>query len=831
MIRVGNRKVIRKLAVRSFHAAKTRNIIAVIAIALTALLFTSLLTMGSGMMKSMQRANMILSGGDGQARVNDMTESEYRTISNHSLIKEIAYCRKLADSVDNDSLIKRHTEFWYYDDLGMNDAFVEPTSGDKPQAENEIITDTTTLKLLGVPQKLGAPIKLDFTVHNKKVTRDFVLAGWWKSYPGVQTGTILASRAYVNAHLDELKSTYRKDRSETGTISGIIKFAGTQNIKKDLEKVVTDSGFSMDTNAPNYINTGINPLYLSKQTTLGVGTVVALSCALLLFVFTGYMIIYNIFQISVLRDMHFYGLLKTIGTTGRQLYAIIGRQAWMLSLIGIPLGLGGGFFVGKARLPTLLAQSSFEGNAVLVSPDPLVFVVAAAFTLITVFISTRKPAKMAAKVSPIEAVRYTDADLSGGKKRKKKTKNGNPQKRMAWANLGRNKKRTVLVILSLSLSIVLTNTVFNFSQSVDAEHALKNASVSDFSIGQASLLFQYQVNAKSALSKSFISAVEKQDGFKTGGRQYGCKATYTSKTTKQSYNQQQDGSFSTHIYGMDKFPFSRLKLVDGELDKEKLATGKYILEGVWVDSRGHMDRDSMNHRIGDKVKLHDNGTIHEVTVLGHVIANEANTYDWVGSCFFLPGAVYKKVTGNTYAMSYVFDATHDKEAEMEQFLKQYTNRVEPTMSYKSKLTTLAGVTNIKNTIVSIGGTAAFIIGIIGILNFINTILTGILIRRRELAILQSIGMTRKQLVAMLCLEGCYYATFTAVISLLLSLGSSLFIVRPLCDQIWFLNFNFNFWPLIIIFPLLFVLGALIPYAAYRFTGRQNIVERLRIDGV
>jgi len=831
MIRVGNRKVIRKLAVRSFHAAKTRNIIAVIAIALTALLFTSLLTMGSGMMKSMQRANMILSGGDGQARVNDMTESEYRTISNHSLIKEIAYCRKLADSVDNDSLIKRHTEFWYYDDLGMNDAFVEPTSGDKPQAENEIITDTTTLKLLGVPQKLGAPIKLDFTVHNKKVTRDFVLAGWWKSYPGVQTGTILASRAYVNAHLDELKSTYRKDRSETGTISGIIKFAGTQNIKKDLEKVVTDSGFSMDTNAPNYINTGINPLYLSKQTTLGVGTVVALSCALLLFVFTGYMIIYNIFQISVLRDMHFYGLLKTIGTTGRQLYAIIGRQAWMLSLIGIPLGLGGGFFVGKARLPTLLAQSSFEGNAVLVSPDPLVFVVAAAFTLITVFISTRKPAKMAAKVSPIEAVRYTDADLSGGKKRKKKTKNGNPQKRMAWANLGRNKKRTVLVILSLSLSIVLTNTVFNFSQSVDAEHALKNASVSDFSIGQASLLFQYQVNAKSALSKSFISAVEKQDGFKTGGRQYGCKATYTSKTTKQSYNQQQDGSFSTHIYGMDKFPFSRLKLVDGERDKEKLATGKYILEGVWVDSRGHMDRDSMNHRIGDKVKLHDNGTIHEVTVLGHVIANEANTYDWVGSCFFLPGAVYKKVTGNTYAMSYVFDATHDKEAEMEQFLKQYTNRVEPTMSYKSKLTTLAGVTNIKNTIVSIGGTAAFIIGIIGILNFINTILTGILIRRRELAILQSIGMTRKQLVAMLCLEGCYYATFTAVISLLLSLGSSLFIVRPLCDQIWFLNFNFNFWPLIIIFPLLFVLGALIPYAAYRFTGRQNIVERLRIDGV
>ncbi|MEW9053969.1 MAG: ABC transporter permease [Neobacillus sp.] len=828
MIRVGNRKIIRKLAVRSFHASRIRNIIAVIAIALTGLLFTSLFTIGSGMLNSMQRADMIMSGTEGHARINYMTESEYDTISSHPLITEITYGRKLADSVDNDSLIKRHTEFWYYDNLGLKYAFFEPTSGHKPQAENEIITDTTTLEMLGVPQKLGAHIQLDFTIHNKKVIRDFVLAGWWKSYPGVQTGTILASKAYVKAHLDELKSTYRQDRAETGTISGIIKFAGTQNIEKDLEKVVVDSGFSMDTNVSNYINTGINPLYLSKQTTIGVGTVVALSCALLLFVFTGYLIIYNIFQISVLSDMHFYGLLKIIGTTGRQLYAIIGRQAWMLSLIGIPLGLWGGFFVGKALLPPLLAKSSFQGNVVIVLPNPLVFVVAAAFTLITVFISTRKPAKMAAKVFPIEALRYTDADLSGGNKRKKKTKNGTPQKRMAWANLGRNKKRTVLVILSLSLSIVLTNTVFNFSQSVDAENALENASVSDFSIGQANLFFQYQVNAESALSERFISAVEKQDGFKSGGRQYGYKATYTSKTTKQKINQQQDGSFSTHIYGMDKFPFSRLKLVDGEIDTEKLATGKYILEGVWVDSRGHMDMDSMNHSIGDKVKLNYNGNIHEVTVLGHVIANEANTYDWVDSCFFLTGDIYKELTGNTYAMSYAFDVMQDKETDMEHFLKQYTNSVEPTMSYKSKLTTLAGVTDIKNTIVSIGGTMALIIGIIGILNFINTILTSILIRRRELAILESIGMTRKQLVAMLCLEGCYYVTFTAGISFLLSLGSSLFIVRPLCDRIWFLNFKFNFWPLVIIFPLLFGLGSLIPYVTYRFTGRQSVVERLRI---
>ena len=50
-----------------------------------------------------------------------------------------------------------------------------------------------------------------------------------------------------------------------------------------------------------------------------------------------------------------------------------------------------------------------------------------------------------------------------------------------------------------------------------------------------------------------------------------------------------DGSFSTNLIGLDEFSFSRLELLDGELDREKLATGKYILEGVWSDTRGNLD--------------------------------------------------------------------------------------------------------------------------------------------------------------------------------------------------------------------------------------------------
>ena len=150
------------------------------------------------------------------------------------------------------------------------------------------------------------------------------------------------------------------------------------------------------------------------------------------------------------------------------------------------------------------------------------------------------------------------------------------------------------------------------------------------------------------------------------------------------------------------------------------------------------------------------------------------------------------------------------------------------MNYSSKFTALSSLEGLRDTAVLIGGSLAAIIGMIGILNFVNAVLTGILTRHRELAMLQSIGMTRRQLVGMLCSEGGYYAALTGVSSILLSLGFSLLILRPLSEQIWFLSYRFVFWPLLIILPLLFVLGALVPYVVYYATTNQSIVERLRM---
>ncbi len=81
-----------------------------------------------------------------------------------------------------------------------------------------------------------------------------------------------------------------------------------------------------------------------------------------------------------------------------------------------------------------------------------------------------------------------------------------------------------------------------------------------------------------------MQAVKQQDGFDYGGCEYGCKASYTSETTKQAYNQQEDGSFSTYLYGLDSVLLSRVQVVDGELDMEKIASGNYVLEGAYVST-------------------------------------------------------------------------------------------------------------------------------------------------------------------------------------------------------------------------------------------------------
>ena len=127
----------------------------------------------------------------------------------------------------------------------------------------------------------------------------------------------------------------------------------------------------------------------------------------------------------------------------------------------------------------------------------------------------------------------------------------------------------------------------------------------------------------------------------------------------------------------------------------------------------------------------------------------------------------------------------------------------------------------------LGGALSFIVGLVGVLNFFNAILTGITARRRELAVLQSIGMTARQLRTMLALEGLLYTLGAAVLALIVVLLTTPF-TGPVLDQmIWFFTYRFTLWPILVILPLFAALGIAIPVWSSRAAQKYSVVERLR----
>ena len=158
----------------------------------------------------------------------------------------------------------------------------------------------------------------------------------------------------------------------------------------------------------------------------------------LFIVLSGYLLIYNVLYIAVNKDITFYGMLKTIGTSPKQIKKIVKGQALKLSLIGISLGLLLGAIVSFLIVPlamgTLFAGAEASAMPRDVSFNPIIFIGAGIFSLVTVMISCKKPAKIAGNISPIEALRYSGSTPKNQKKNRSTTK-GSKLYKMAWYNI------------------------------------------------------------------------------------------------------------------------------------------------------------------------------------------------------------------------------------------------------------------------------------------------------------------------------------------------------------------------------------------------------------
>lgn len=266
----------------------------------------------------------------------------------------------------------------------------------------------------------------------------FTLCGWWEGNQSSYASMAWVSEAFV------LDACDNAPKPKAGQILGQrmmgITFSDSKNIEQKTEQMLTDCNLTDLEFMANLAYSAEVQSSISRENLPMYG-------GMLLVFIAGYFIIYNIFQISVASDIQFYGRLKTLGTTTRQIRKIIYGQGNRLCAIGIPAGLIVGYSLGVLLVPALLPTMETK---LTISVNPVIFIGAALFSYVTVLISCMLPARLAGKISPIESLRYTDTDSTAHSYRKNKqykhTKNGASLSAMAWANLWRNRKRTVMVL-------------------------------------------------------------------------------------------------------------------------------------------------------------------------------------------------------------------------------------------------------------------------------------------------------------------------------------------------------------------------------------------------
>ncbi len=889
MIKVSNGSCIRRLGFRSMKAARARNTVAALAIALTTVLFTSLFTIAASINYSYQQENFRQAGGDAHGSIKYLTWEQAEQLRRDPLIRD-SWCRLFVGMPHDLPFNKSHVEVSYIEPNGASHYFCTPVEGTLPrEGTSEAATDTHVLALLGVEPRVGAqftmPITLDEgTSHPHTIERTFTLSGWWEYDSAVPANHVLLPRSAAE---EICALSNGEEDSLTGVWNLDIMFKSAIGIRENLSAVLENYGYQR---AENYLIIGVNWGYTGDRISNGIDPVpfITIVVILLLIIFTGYLIIYNVFQISVTNDIRFYGLLKTIGTTGRQIKRMIRQQALLLSLVGIPIGLLLGFVAGNILAPVIMAYLNYKNT--FVSFNPWIFIGAAAFSLLTVFLSCARPGRIAARVSPVEAVRYTEGGQQSGKKGgKRKAATGASLPKMAWANLGRSRSKTVVTMISLTLAVVLMNLVYTFTNGFDMEKYLSDLVATDFVLGHADY-FRVSENfrlADQALPEEVIAQVISQGGITEGGRVYGQEDTiqallpeeYLRQGISIVYSEEELDSVvasrehvsedtvvgSAQLYGLEDFILGEINVLEGDVTPLSDPSRNAIAAVYAADDYGVIHEDDNCFKVGDTVTLRyvkewvnvDADTGEEITaeesvarwnrgemnfvprakvyeekeytVCAMIEIPRALTYRYTtlgGSKLAMGAELFRRDTGTSSVMIYAFNTDETASTAMDAFLKDYTESVQPTCGYESKQRMAAEFEGFRSMFLTMGGTLAGIIGLVGVLNFINAVLTGILARKRELAMLQSVGMAGKQMNTMLVYEGLYYTMLSAALSLVLSaaLGP---LVGSLCSAFWFFTYQFTVLPVLVVIPLFLILGVLIPLLVYRSVNRRTIVERLR----
>ena len=844
---------IKTIEQRIFLKNKGRNLVAVLAIVMTTLMFTTLFTLAQSMSENLIDMTFRQTGYNTQASCKSITPLQAEKLAAHPDVKELGHSIVLG-LAENDKLGGRQVEIRWADDSYAAHSFAAPTTGRMPQSADEVAMDTIALKRLGIPLEVGQTVTLEWRKDisdsgEEPMQAVFTLCGFWEGNDSVYASMAWVSREYAN---QMTKGQLPAGDNILGRHMVQVSLYSDSNIESTMNRILSDTGL-------DGLEYSVNLAYLPEMGATALQETLPMYFGMALAFVAGYLIIYNIFQISVTADVQFYGKLKTLGATNRQNKKLIYGQANRLCLIGIPVGLLLGWLLGVVLVPAF--TGILEGGST-VSANPLIFIGSALFGWLTVIISCLRPARLAAKVSPVEALRMNDAAVSGRKKTKR-GETGASLTGMAWGNLGRNRKRTITVICSLTLGLVLLSCFYAKNAAFDMEKYLSDLMIADFELTDVTsdnYIGGYNPRG-TTLGKDLVQELETMDGIEAFGRKYSHQLVWqfderTKENLKGFYTEDLLSDWASYdpagvdafhqavdtqemnavVFGLEGVPLDVITqeqyIMEGSFDADAFSGGDYILAvGPAVSQKDEYFVLPVPP-VGGSVTLEGK----DYTVMAVVFplnpvddgASESGAPDAMEQHFILPAETFRQNWPDNTIRKLFLNVDDDHIGTVQNWLNNYAATVDSSLPVTSRQSKARQYEAETRSAAVMGNAISVVIALVGVLNFVNSMMTAIISRRREFAMIQSVGMTKKQLCRMLVYEGLCYAGLTLTVSYIVSALAVGVGIRGMVAG-GFTTFRFTLLPLNICTPILLVFAVLVPLICFKNLEKQSIVERLRMD--
>lgn len=609
--------------------------------------------------------------------------------------------------------------------------------GTMPSKENEIAVDREMVNKYFSNTAIGD--KISFQINGK--SQDFVISGITESSTESQGNY----SCYISKSFVENSSNYNPAKYQS-----YVCFADADSTSKEiLKERIASIGKEI---GADY---SLSFLFFRENMGLSFKNILTFVSLSVLVLFAGITVIQSIFRISINEKIRNFGQLRTLGTTALQIKKMINYESRYLSWLGIPPGIVLGAIVG-----TVLGSNEFSSGF---SPINIPFVMIGVSIICTLMVklSVRKPLKIAATTSPIEAVRYI-AYRNAPMQSRKHNKKISPYS-LALLNLGRDKKKTASTLLSLifgglllfiSASAAVSNTPEQF---VREKFFVNGGSfriyLSEESVGKNETNNPLNESLKEELlnTKGIQKIIPLRDS--VGMCHYSINGNATEGMCDIISVQSTEGNFS----------FVEQHLIDGQMPKnqfEVLLTDGYMELGITK---------------GTPIKITNSGEEIECIVSGFFdksfVGTENGTDAIDPANLIITQELAQQLFTNTENFAYSWEIITDKtyNDEIESAIQQKITSKEKGLSICSYNDAVEYMESSMNLLFGSLQMLSLLILLFGIINLINMTLSNHQARKQEISTLRSVGLSLKQLYRSLITEGLLYVLVSFGIVLLVGI--------------------------------------------------------------